>query len=241
MPIRVPVERCYYPSHPTEPYYILAWIPQDELRQKVELDGAKKELLKYYPNGLVLQLNTESVNRLKKQYNLDLGIDIDKIRNTYQKAFKKKILPIDGTVQAKSLELYAKTGVSDDKLNSPKFGLRKEAATVFEMILQNQKEEKTADLSSVIRVLNSFGAEIRQSGETTFFKTKKRSLVKDLESFAASYKPLIDLELHDCGDKYCSIHHYYILRMHINPNIHAEAANKLYKVLEKYEKRSRKS
>ena len=105
------------------------------------------------------------------------------------------------------------------------------------MAKKQNPEEKTADMSSVIRVLNSLGANIRQDRGVIWFKTRKRSFVKDLDALAASYKPLIDLELHDCGEEYCSSYHYYSLRMHINPNIHKEAAGALYALLEKYTKK----
>src|SRR3989338_1172194 len=98
-------------------------------------------------------------------------------------------------------------------------------------------EIKKADASSVVRVLNGLGANVINSGQTIFYKTRKRSITRDLQEFAATYRPLFEMDLHHCGDDECHIENYYLLRININPELHQEAAGKLAELVNKYSKR----
>lgn len=99
------------------------------------------------------------------------------------------------------------------------------------------KKSQLADASSIIRVLNKLGTNVKLCGGTIFFKSRNKKFTKDLEVLANTYRPLIEMELHDCGEKDCSIHHYYVLDVKVKPEIHSEAAHALYTLLEKYTKK----
>ena len=97
--------------------------------------------------------------------------------------------------------------------------------------------EKLADASSIIKVLNSLrNTAVEVSGKTIFFKTKNKTFVKDLEEFARTYQPLIEMNLHKCPEEDCSINGFYALKVGIIPNRDVEVSQKLYELLGKYSK-----
>ena len=56
--------------------------------------------------------------------------------------------------------------------------------------------ERLADISSIIRVLNKTNSEINYSGnDTIFFKSDNESLVTDLESFVKRYQPIVTMNV----------------------------------------------
>jgi len=94
--------------------------------------------------------------------------------------------------------------------------------------------QNLADISSVIRVLNELKAKIIVCQDIVFFKTRARKFEKDLESFAETYHPLVELNVHHCRNPDCCVEGYHVLKMSIRSDVHQEAASRLYDVIQRY-------
>lgn len=97
-------ERSYYLASPNETNCLLMWIPLEEYpeleaREWIP-DGAANELAEEYPLGLVVEVSDEGF----EEFNLDLKIRPEEIKQTYLNLRREKQLPPGGAVLAADLE-----------------------------------------------------------------------------------------------------------------------------------------
>lgn len=103
MAIRLPTERTYYQSSPTEPDYLFCWIPKEELEDMVSNGQASRDVLKNYPDGLEIEVDKEAFQEVE----IDLKINPEKIRAAYALLKQQGILDDSEYVQGAALERFA--------------------------------------------------------------------------------------------------------------------------------------
>ena len=104
MAIRIPTERTYYQSSPTEPDYLLCWIPKEELKEMVMNGQANRDVLENYPYGLEIEVDEEALQEAE----IDLKISPEKIHKAYALLRRQGLLDDSGYVQGAALESFAK-------------------------------------------------------------------------------------------------------------------------------------
>jgi hypothetical protein len=97
-------ERSYYLASPNETDCLLLWVPREkypELETQDWIpDGAANELAEEYPLGLVIEVSEEGF----EEFDLDLKLRPEEIKQVYLDLRRKKQLPPGGAVLAADLE-----------------------------------------------------------------------------------------------------------------------------------------
>jgi hypothetical protein len=106
MRIRMPATRACYPSSRNEPDRLLCWIPRDELEQLAAEGRVDAKTLEYYPSGLEVRVSREGF----REFGLDLGVDPERLHETYQALRQARALPESGYVSGAHLEEVAQRG-----------------------------------------------------------------------------------------------------------------------------------
>jgi hypothetical protein len=100
MPIRLPLERTYYPASRDEPEQLLCWIPPHELEALIKAGRAPARLRDEHPLGLELEVSAHALS----QAGIELPAPADSLKAAYLKLRNERRLPASGYVQATYLE-----------------------------------------------------------------------------------------------------------------------------------------
>ena len=140
MAIRVPTERTYYQSSPTEPDRILYWIPRKDLEGMVRTGEAGEYVLDNYPDGLEVEVSKEAL----EDAGIKLNISPENICKAYALLKKLGDLPDDGYVKGEDLENFAKlravnrvstVSSSIRKPGKPKMSDGEEPSVIFQRLV----------------------------------------------------------------------------------------------------------
>lgn len=108
MKIRTPSVRAYYSASQNEPEWLLCWIPPDDLAQLASQGRVRADVVDDYVNGLEVEVTSQGF----EEFELDLDVSPDALRDAYERLRTEDALPESGIVSADHLEAVAREATS---------------------------------------------------------------------------------------------------------------------------------
>jgi len=103
MKISTPKKRAYYAASENEQDEVLCWIPEEELARMARFGQIAPDVLEDYPDGLEIEVSQEAFD----EFEIDLGIRPEAIKQAYAYYRKRGELPESGVVDGATLESRA--------------------------------------------------------------------------------------------------------------------------------------
>ncbi|KPL23102.1 MAG: hypothetical protein AMJ93_05475 [Anaerolineae bacterium SM23_84] len=102
--ISIPKQRSYFLASPNEPEYLMCWIPPEEYGRMVQNGQIPQEVVGDYPLGIEVEVSEEDF----REYQLDLGVTPEAIKQAYLQALEDGTVQPGETVLAANLESWAR-------------------------------------------------------------------------------------------------------------------------------------
>jgi len=102
--IKIPKERAYYLASKNEKDRLLCWIPVEEYEHLIQEGHIPQHILDDYPDGLETEVSRPGFN----EFQVDLGVSPETIKQAYADLLMRGLLPRSGTVAGAKLESIAR-------------------------------------------------------------------------------------------------------------------------------------
>jgi hypothetical protein len=103
--IRIPKERAYYLASQNESQCLLCWIPVQDYDHLAQEGRIPRDVLADYPDGLEVEVSTPGFG----EFQIDLGVGPEAIKQAYAELAARGLLPSSGAVAGSYLEGIARS------------------------------------------------------------------------------------------------------------------------------------
>lgn len=104
MSIKTPKVHCFYPPSKNEKEKLLLWIPKEEYPKFFPDRKKQKEMKKYYPDGIEIEVSSEGF----AEHKINMEMKPEKLKKAYHNLVKQDSIPKSGLVDGQSLKKDAK-------------------------------------------------------------------------------------------------------------------------------------